>query len=104
MTDTEEITEYVATRYRCTWCKKSWGSRTLVEKHQPRCWYRPTNAGCKTCKHFIPHETFYSRDEPSSPEHCDLGISLDSPHGLRNILGEIQTEPKINCPSWQGEQ
>lgn len=95
-----EIIEYVTTRHRCTWCRKSWGSRALVEKHLPRCWYRPANQGCKTCIHFVPTEPYYSRDEPGGPEHCAAGISLASPHGLRNILGDLQTEPKLHCTTW----
>jgi hypothetical protein len=96
----EEIIEYVATRHRCAWCKKSWADRAGVEKHLKRCWYRPVNYGCKTCVHFVPTEAYYSREEPGGPEHCAVGIDLSSPFGLRNILGEVITEPKLNCPSW----
>lgn len=102
MTD-EEIVAYPTIRYRCVWCKKSWASRSVAEKHLLRCWYRPASRGCKTCAHFVPAEAHYGRDEPGGPEYCSVGISLDSPYGLRNILGQIQTEPKLNCPSWEGK-
>lgn len=97
----DEIVEFVTTRHRCRWCKKSWGNRPGVEKHLARCWYRPANRGCKTCIFFVPAEPYYSRDEPGGPEHCSKGISLDSPFGLRNIMGDLQTEPKTKCEEWE---
>lgn len=72
-----------------------------MEKHLARCWYRPANRGCKTCIFFVPAEPYYSRDEPGGPEHCSKGISLDSPFGLRNIMGDLQTEPKTKCEEWE---
>lgn len=97
----EEIVEFLAKRFRCTWCKKSWGAKPGVEKHLLVCWYRPANRGCKTCQHFVPAEPYYSRDEPGGPEYCGVGISLTSPYALRNIMGDLQTEPKILCGHWE---
>lgn len=97
----QDILEFQTVRYRCVWCKKSWGNRPGVEKHIPRCWYRPANQGCKTCVHFTPEERSVDRDDPIGPEYCGVGISLAHPYGLRNFLGNPTTEPKIGCEEWE---
>lgn len=75
-------------RWRCPHCPRSYAQRRGAVAHMARCWYRPENRGCKTCKHFVPPDY-------EGPEACNEGIDLDGANDPQQRPGPI-----IGCTEW----
>ena len=93
---------FQTTRYRCTWCRRSWAAKRTCTEHIARCWFNPANRSCKTCEHFEPAYHGDPFTEGSTPEKCHAGVDL-----MRDVeLGTLYDRPllPLHCPKWERKE
>lgn len=90
-----EPEQFVATRFRCPHCRRSWSSKKLAADHMGRCWRNPAARACKTCAHYFLHAA-----EPDvgyvGEEGCDLGVQW--PESLRGV-----ETLAVHCEQWEAD-
>lgn len=73
------IESFEQTRYRCSWCRKSWRSKQAAEAHEHNgCHKNPETRTCATCVQFAPAEYGGSGygEEISSAAFCTAGVTI----------------------------
>ena len=93
---------FQTTRYRCTWCRRSWSAKKACADHIARCWLNPENRSCKTCMHFEPAYHGDGWTESSTDEKCRAGVEL-----MRDVELDIEYDRAIlplHCPKWEREE
>jgi hypothetical protein len=88
---------YEIKAYRCDYCKKYSSAKSVIRKHEPKCFDNPVNRACATCL-LLEHgsEKVSERFSIEIPI-CRAGIKFEFvPSGLF----EKKFTLKHNCPEW----
>lgn len=109
---TRAAESFLALRWKCPFCRRSWSSKARANAHVSVCWLDPENRTCKTCVHHVPAETGYCGARAGCQcqnieEHCLAGV--DMTERVLYLDGEEPGPPKertetrvqVLCPSWE---
>ena len=56
--------------YRCDFCQKTRLTKSIMKKHEERCFFNYKSKSCVTCRNFIPFEN------SAEDRHCTSGKDL----------------------------
>lgn len=102
---------FLALRWKCPFCRKSWSSKARANEHVKTCWLDPANQTCKTCTHHVPAEAGGCTERGGCQcqdieEHCLVGVDMTRTDFVWTRAGDPPEERtvtvvQVNCEKWE---
>lgn len=91
-----DLIEYVATRWRCPHCRRSYTRRGTALAHEAQCWESPEYRHCRGCAHL--------RESPANGFTDPTCMKGEDPCAAYSTteFGEVWTGDYVaHCPLWE---
>ena len=99
---------YEIKAYQCAYCKKYSKSKSVMKKHESKCFYNPITRACATCANCI--QEHYKVDKASLPPNFEGEVYSYRPMCKADqtishlVEGVHKTNLRGNCKFWIKEK